>query len=261
MNLPDWVADSLRPRVQGGTALTVMVMLFRHGSPQVGPGGERRVYWSGQLGALTGASRGALDPAVKQLTALGALRVHEVLRAGSPRGYSAPVDEPSWGVVPAEHGVSEKSTPREPTVSEKDTPREFRAHANGGGGEYLSSSRSPLGVSSDQDLHHHHSPGIPREAVLSTLAAMDFNGAAGFVATYGPERVGGALLELWGEFAGGEDVKNPAGWLRKAVTDRGRFFEQVTQWGFLDALQAELSKTPELRAWEQQKARYIGGKV
>lgn len=280
MELPDWVADEIPARLKGGTGFLVMVKLFRHGRPQVDNQGRRRVYWAGNLGKLTLASRGALDPAVRQLMALGALRVHEPLRASSPRGYSVPVDVPGWGVVPAfvgagvsekdtyeAWGVSEKSTPCESTVSEKDTPREFRAQANGGGGEYLSSSRTPSGVFPDQDLHHHHSPGIPREAILSTLAAMEFNGAGGFLATHGPMRVGGALLELWGEIEQGEYVHSFPGWLRSAVQDRDRAFEQPAEWGFLEAMRVEVAKTPEEREWERRKAsatapfgyRYIGG--
>lgn len=273
MELPDWVVDEVPARARGGVPLLLVVKLFRHGSPVVDPGtGGRRSYWCGQLPRLTGASKRALDAAVEELVRLGVLRVHEPLRAGSARGYSVGFDAPAWGVVPGPCGPvrgvvpvveggaeiaprnrgvqklhgAENATPSNLGGAENADPRESRAHANGGGGDL-----DPLTDRVGHGIHHHHSSGESREQILRTLRELEVDSPAALLASHGPSRVLGALGELSGEMRRGE-VRNPAGWLVKALVDRGRVFEEP-------AGPVEFSRPVAVDAFEAEKAKYLGG--
>lgn len=283
MELPDWVVDEVPARARGGVPLLLVAKLFRHGSPLVDPEtGGRRMYWRGQLARLTGASKRALDGAVEELVALGALRVHEPLRAGAARGYSVGFDAPSWGVVPgpgcpgrgvvpvvaggaesaplnreggAENAGVQKmhgaknADPSNLRGAENAHPREPRAYANGGGGD-LDPIPGPVGV----EIHHHPS-GDPREQILRTLRGLGVDSPGAVLASHGPDRLLGALGELAAEMRRGR-VWNPAGWLVSALVDRGRVFEACGA----EVLDEVAGGHPApLDAFEAERERYLGG--
>ncbi len=228
--LPDWVVDELPARSRGGVPLLLALKLFRHGTPMVDPEtGARRAYWSGKLPRLTGASKRALDAAVAELVSLGALRVHEPPRAGAARGYSASYEQPAWGVVPgpggpgrgvvpAVEGGAKNATPQVRGGAESAAPPESRAHVHGGGGD-----PDPLPDQGGMKIHHHPS-GESREQILRALRELGIDSPGALLASHGPARVLGALGELAAELRRGQ-VRNPAGWLVAAVSDRGRVFE------------------------------------
>ncbi|PWB44184.1 MAG: hypothetical protein C3F10_09510 [Dehalococcoidia bacterium] len=230
--LPDWVVDELPARSRGGVPLLLALKLFRHGTPVVDPEtGARRAYWCGQLPRLTGASKRALDAAVAELVSLGVLRVHEPPRAGAARGYSAGYEPPAWGVVPgpggpgrgvvpALEGGAESATPQVHGGAETAAPSESRAHANGGGGD-----PDLLPDPEGMEIHHHPS-GDSREQILRALRELGVDSPGALLASHGPVRVLGALGELSAELRRG-GVRNPAGWLVAALSDRERVFEQA----------------------------------
>lgn len=273
MELPDWVVDEVPARARGGVPLLLVVRLFRHGSPLVDPEtGGRRMYWRGQLARLTGASKRALDGAVEELVSLGALRVHEPLRAGAARGYSVGFDAPSWGVVPgpgcpgrgvvpavaggaeiaphSREGVAKNADPSNLRGAKNATPSELRAYANGGGGD-----PDPFPGEVGSEIHHHHPSGDPREQILRTLRELGVDSPGALLASHGPERVLGALGELAGEQRRGR-VWNPAGWLVSALVDRGRVFEACGAEVLGELVRGDAAPVD---AFEAERARFLGG--
>jgi hypothetical protein len=94
VELPDWVVDEVLAQAKP-SAFRLVVMLFRHGRPQVGHQGERRVYWRGskqQLARLIGASKRSLDEAERELVSLHFLTVHTPVAARFEHAISVPLE-------------------------------------------------------------------------------------------------------------------------------------------------------------------------
>jgi hypothetical protein len=243
VEVPDWVWDEARLRVSPSAFLT-MLAIFRHGGganaesyPSEGIELRARVKATKrQLASMSGISTRAIDGAVEELQQQSFLVVSEALKRSAARSWSVPYANPQCATVALRNGVAPEqratvarqnveSADRRATVAHPSDSS--RAQAIGGGDvdqSLLTDPESPVTPPSPNSV-------VAREQLLRTLCALEVGRPATVLASFGEEKVLGALALLHEEMVA-TDVRNPGGYL-VAILRRWPEFERVVDTAFL----------------------------